>query len=260
MKIGFIGCGNLGSSMIRGLLDARVARAEDLIAMDVDAGKLEGLRKLGVKATTDYGDILGADVILIAVKPDLVARILDELNLSEDKLLISVAAGVSIETLERHTRARVVRVMPNICCRVAEMASAFALGNRVKPEDEEVVRRLLGSLGLALKVDEGTMNAVTGLSGSGPAYIFLLIQSLMEAGIELGLSKEEAFKLAAQTVKGSGEMALRSGADLKELIDMVSSPKGTTVEGMKVLRDSGVPEAFKKAVKAAARRAEELSR
>ncbi len=261
MKIGLIGCGNLGSSLLEGLLKAGAVKADEVVVADINEKKLGPLRKLGIEITKGNKKVAEADVIFIAVKPGLVGEILGEIKeASKGKLIVSVAAGVSTKFIEDRTDARVIRVMPNICVLAAEMASCFCPGTKASKEDEELVKGLLSSLGVTFKVDEGVMDAVTGLSGSGPAYFYLMIKALKEAGVELGLSEDVALNLAAQTAKGAGEMALRSGKDLDELTDMVCSPKGTTIEGLKVLKERKVPEAFKEAVTAAAKRSRELSR
>lgn len=261
MRIGVIGCGNLGGSLIKGLLKSGSSKPKDIIASDPDEEKLSGLSELGVKTTTNNKETIDeSDATFIAVKPDLVGEVLEELDASNKKLIVSVAAGVSTDFLEKHTDARVIRVMPNICGRVAEMASCFSLGDKTTKKDKEFIKGLLENLGTAFEVDEKLMDVVTGLGGSGPAFVYLVMEGLKDAGTELGLPEETALKLAAQTVKGSGEMVLDSEGDLEELIDMVSSPGGTTIEGVNVLKNRKVLEAFKGAVKAAAQRSEELSR
>lgn len=261
MKVGVIGCGNLGGSLIKGLLKSGSLDSEDVVVSDLDEEKLRRLRKFGVETTTNNKKAAkGSDVIIVAVKPGLVEEVLKELEASGDKLLVSVAAGVSTDFLERHTEARIIRVMPNICGRVAEMASCFTLGKKATKKDKGFIKSLLESLGTTFEVDEKLMDAVTGLSGSGPAFVYMIIEGLKEAGVELGLSEEVALELAARTVKGSGEMVLESEEGLEELIDMVCSPKGTTIEGVKALRDREVSKAFKEAVKAAAKRSKELSK
>ncbi|MFQ6130166.1 MAG: pyrroline-5-carboxylate reductase [Candidatus Hadarchaeaceae archaeon] len=262
MKVGFIGCGNLGSSLIKGILNASALRAKELVASDVSDEKLGELEKFGIEATTDNKKLVEhCDVIFIAVKPDIVESVLEETKeSSRDKLFVSVAAGVSTKFIETRTRARVIRVMPNICGVAGEMASCFSLGTRASREDEELVEKLLAGVGMTFKVDEKLMNAVTGLSGSGPAYFYFIVKALQEAGVELGLSSEVALKLAAQTAKGAGEVILREGKTLDELTRMVCTPKGTTIEGLKVLEGRKVADALRDAVKAAARRAKELSR
>jgi len=262
MKVGFIGCGNLGSSLIKGILNAGALRAEELVASDVSDEKLGELGKFGIETTTDSKKLVEhCDVIFIAVKPDIVESVLEETKkLSNGKLFVSVAAGVSTKFIEARTRARVIRVMPNICGLVGEMASCFSLGTRASGEDEELIEKLLADMGMTFKVDEKLMNVVTGLSGSGPAYFYFIVQALQEAGVELGLSSEIALKLAAQTAKGAAEVILREGKTLEELTGMVCTPKGTTIEGIKVLEKRKVADALRDAVKAAAKRAKELSR
>lgn len=261
MKVGIIGCGNLGGSFVKGLLKSEALEPSGITASDPDEKKLKEIEKLGVKTTTDNKKVAEeSEAIFIAVKPDLVDEVLDELELSKDSLLISLAAGVSTDFLEKHADARIVRVMPNICGSAAEMASAYTLGKNIAEGDEEFVKNLLDQLGTTLRIQENMMDAVTGLSGSGPAYIFIVIEALKEAGDELGLPEEDALELAAQTVKGCGELASSSDKNLEELVDMVCSPKGTTIEGVKVLEDEGVKEALKEAVYAAEARSKELSR
>lgn len=262
MKVGIIGCGNLGSSLINGLLEAGALRAKDLVASDMNDEKLQKLRKFGIETTTNNKNLVEhCDVILIAVKPDIVESVLEETKeSSKGKLFVSVAAGVSTKFIEAKTHARVIRVMPNICGVVREMASCFSLGTKASRDDEELVKKLLGSMGMTFIVDEKLMNAVTGLSGSGPAYFYFIVKALQEAGVELGLSSEISLKLAAQTAKGAGEIILREGKTLDELTRMVCTPKGTTIEGLKVLEGQKVADALRDAVKAAARRSKELSR
>ena len=262
MKVGFIGCGNLGGSLIKGLLNAGALQAEEIIASDVSDEKLGELGKFGIETTTDSKKLVEhCDIIFITVKPDIVESVREETKeFSKGKLFVSGAAGVSTKFIEARTRARVIRVMPNICGLVGEMASCFSLGTGTSREDEELVEKFLAAMGTTFKVDEKLMDAVTGLSGSGPAYFYFIVQALQEAGVELGLSREIALKLAAQTAKGAGEVILREGKTLEELTGMVCTPKGTTIEGLKVLEERKVADALRDAVKAAARRAKELSR
>lgn len=262
MKIGVIGCGNLGGSLIKGFLKTGVVQPADILVSDLSEQRIKEVKRLGVQIAVDNRELVkGSDLIFIAVKPDIVELVLREIEkVSNDKLFVSVAAGVSTKFIEAKTKARVVRVMPNICGSVAEMASCFSLGKRATREDEKTLEKLLGNVGLTFKVDEELMDAVTGLSGSGPAYFYLIIKALQEAGVELGLSSEIALKLAAQTAKGAGEIILGTGEKPDDLIKMVCTPKGTTIEGIKVLEERKVADAIKAAVKASAKRAKELSR
>lgn len=261
MKISVIGAGNLGGSFIRGLIHSDAVKPEEIKASDPDEKKLEELRNLGISTTTNNREAVSdSEIVFVATKPSLVPDVLESLNLDDHKLLVSLAAGVSTELMNEHTDARIIRVMPNICVSVGEMASAYALSKSARGEDGEIIENLLEKLGRTVKVDEDLMDAVTGLSGSGPAYVFLFIEALKKAGTEQGLSEDTALKLAAQTVKGSAELVLNTEKSLEELIDIVSSPKGTTIEGMKVLESENVSEALEKAVSAATERSKELSK
>lgn len=261
MKACVIGCGNLGSSFIEGLVKSEAFKPGDLTASDPDEDKLKDIKDLGVETTTDNGEAAeNSELIFLAIKPSLVDKVLDDLELNEDNLLVSLAAGVSTDFLSKHTEARIVRVMPNICGSVLEMASAYTPGENTTPEDEKLVAEILNRLGKTSKVEEKLMDAVTGLSGSGPAYVFMIIEALKEAGIEFGLSESQSSELSAQTVKGSAELVLNSDESLEELIDTVCSPKGTTIEGVKVLEEEKIQEALKEAVRAATDRSKELSK
>lgn len=262
MKIGIIGAGNLGFSLVRGLLTSGALKANELIVSDLDEKKLKELENLRINTTTNNKKLVqSCDAVFIAVKPNIVEPVLKETGrVSKGKLFISAAAGVSTKFIEERTKARVVRVMPNICGKVAKLASCFSLGKSATSEDGELVERLLSSMGVTFKIDEKLMNAVTGVSGSSPAYFYLFIKAMQEAGVELGLSNDVALKLAAQTAQGAGEMVLMAGGTPSDLIKQVCTPKGTTIEGIKVLENKKVSEAIKEAVKAAAKRAEELSR
>ena len=262
MKVGIIGCGNLGSSLIRGFLKVGALKLKETFASDINEVRLKEVKKLGIRTTKDNRELVRlCDIVFIAVKPDLVESVLKETEeVSKDKLFVSVAAGVSTKFIEARTKARVVRVMPNICGAVGEMASCFSLGSRASHDEVKLVQKLLGGVGKTFNVDEKFLDAVTGLSGSGPAYFYFIIKAMRDAGIELGLPSEVALKLAAQTAKGASEMILREEKGPEELVEQVRTPKGTTAEGLKVLEERKVAEAVREAVKAAAKRSKELSR
>ena len=260
--MGIIGGGNLGSSLVEGFLKSGVLRAGEIIVSDPEEEKIRKLARLSIQVTTDNRSLVkNSDVVFIAVKPDMVEPVLKEVeDLSEGKLFISVAAGVSTKFIEARTKARVIRTMPNICGSVLEMASAFSLGSRSTKKDERLVEHLLGRLGVTFVVDEKLMSAVTGLSGSGPAFFYYLIRAVRDAGVELGLPENIALKLAAQTARGASEIVLTSEEKIDELIRRVCTPRGTTIEGIKILESRRVADAIREAVKAAAKRAEEISR
>jgi pyrroline-5-carboxylate reductase len=261
MKLGIIGAGNMGLSLVRGLLKTDAVPPDGILISDLDEKKLEEARKLGVKTTKDNSMLAReSDVILIAVKPDAVEGVLKELgNVLRDKLLLSVAAGISTSFIEGRADTRTIRIMPNLCAAVGEMAGCYSPGRRATPADEKLAVKIFGKLGAFYKIDESLMDVVTGLSGSGPAFFLRLIRAGAEAGEELGLPEGLSTSLAAQTAKGAGAMVV-AGEDPEVLIQKICTPRGTTVEGMKILDEKGAPEVFKDAVKAAARRARELSR
>ncbi len=261
MKLGIIGAGNMGLSLVEGFLKTKALKPGEIIVSDLDAKKLAQAEKLGVRTTRDNAELAKkSGTILIAVKPYAVEEILASLcgNL-KNKLLISIAAGIPTSLIEK-SGGRAIRVMPNLCAKDAEMAACYSLGKKATKADEKIARDIFGSLGLFAKVDEKSMAAVTGLSGSGPAFFFLMIKAAADAGEELGLPKSLARSLAAQTAKGAGEMAAKSSEGLEEMIRRVCTPKGTTIEGIKILEKRKAAEAMKGAVKAAAKRARELSR
>lgn len=250
----------MGSALIKGFIKAGTVRQEDIIASDADEEKL---RALEVKTTTSNNLVAKeSDVIFLAVKPKFMEEVLKGIKPDgKDKLVVSIAAGITTEFIEGILDdSRVIRVMPNTPALVQEMASAYCLGERATEDDAGIVEELLSGMGMAFNVAEGLMDAVTGLSGSGPAYFYYIIKALTEAGVADGLDREVALKLAAQTAKGAAEMVLKTGKSPQELIDMVCSPGGTTVEGLKVLEGGKVSDIFKETVKAATKRSKELAK
>ena len=264
MKVGFIGAGRMGSALVRSFLDAGALKARDIVASDKDESKLRALAGLGVATTSDNGEVAKkADTIFLAVKPGEVSKVLDEIkDLVGEKLIVAIAAGIPTKLIEGKlgSKVRVGRVMPNMPCAVGEGATAYCLGKNASKRDEEVVKKLFGSVGIAVELKERYLDVVTGLSGSGPAYFYLIIKALADAGVKEGLSRDVAEKLAAQTAKGAGAMVLKSGKTPDELIDMVRSPGGTTAEGLKAMEERKVAEAMIETVKAATKKARELAK
>jgi len=264
MRIGFVGAGNMAEAMMKGIISAGVAKTEDLIASEIVPERRDYITKtLGVQTVSDNIEVVrSSDVVILAVKPHHVGPVLDELKpyLSDSHLLVSIAAGVKISFMESHLNfgVRVVRVMPNQPCFVGASASGFALGRSAKKEDKETVQSILDSVGVAFALDERLLDAVTGLSGSGPAYIYMVIEAMADGGVLAGLPRDVALKLAAQTVVGAGKTYLETMKHPGELKDMVASPGGTTIEGIRVLEEAGLRGAFIDAVEAGAKRSEEL--
>jgi pyrroline-5-carboxylate reductase len=263
-KIGFLGGGNMAGAMIRGLIHSGAVTADQIWASDVKGERLDELRdKYGVHTTTVNEDLARwADVIVIAVKPQIVDRILGALSasLNESDLVISIAAGVPIEALEARLPggARVVRAMPNTAAIALAGATAIAPGAHATEDDLEVARALFEAVGRCVVVDESLLDAVTGLSGSGPAYVMLMIEALADGGVKVGLGRDTALLLAAQTVYGAAKLQLETGEHPGRLKDMVTSPGGTAIAGLHTLEAGGLRTTLIDAVEAASRRAAEL--
>ncbi len=249
-RVSVIGCGNMGSALVRGL--ARAGH-DGLIVYDIDPDAFEAVAGLDVVTTTDIEDTLVADLVFLAVKPHLVGEVLADLELTDGQTLVTIAAGVPTDYVAARTEARVIRLMPNLAAEWGSMAGAVA-----GPVTDEV-REVLADLGAVAELDEGRMDTATALNGSGPAFVFYLIDAMADAGVARGLDRADARTLAAQTFKGGAETVLRSDEPIADLIDAVCSPQGTTIEGMRVLRGSDVDELVAAALDAAQARAVELS-
>ncbi len=264
-KIGFIGTGKMGEALIKGILHAKLFTPDNVYASDADTTKLKVLEKSrGINPGRDNCDVVrNSDIIMIAVKPQIVPKILEEIKGSiKNQLIISIAAGVPIETYEKALPhgSKVVRIMPNIAATVLESASAVCSGSAVSAEEEAVAVEIFNSIGRTVILPEHLLDAVTGLSGSGPAYIFLIIEALADGGAFEGLDRKTAKTLAAQTVLGAAKMVLEDGVHTGELRDMVTSPGGTTIRGIRVLEDRGVRIAMMDAVIEACERSKELGK
>ena len=246
-----IGCGNMGSALIKGL---HRSGNHTVTACDLDPDALEAVADYVDHTTTDVSEAAEADVVVVAVKPDIVGAVLDDLDLSPAQTLVSIAAGVSTDYVDARTDANVVRIMPNLAAETGDMAAAVT-GDDVPDE----VLELLDDVGEFAEIEERKMDIATAVNGSGPAFVFYLIQAMKEAGVEGGLEPDDAETLAAQTFKGAAETVLRSDEDLDDLIDAVCSPNGTTIEGMELLWDSNANEDVAAAVKAAEDRSAELA-
>lgn len=263
-KIGMLGAGNMAGALIRGLLASKSLRADQIRGSDVRAEHLAELEKsYGIKTHTDNAALLAwANVVVLAVKPQVIDRVLDQLagDFSSDTLVISVAAGVPIRSIEARLPggARVLRAMPNTAAIALAGATGIAPGSRATPEDIQFTKALFDAVGRSVVLDESLIDAVTGLSGSGPAYIMLIIEALADGGVKVGLHRETALLLAAQTVYGSAKLLLETGEHPGRLKDMVTSPGGTAIAGLHTLESGGLRRTLIDAVEVATRRAVEL--
>jgi pyrroline-5-carboxylate reductase len=249
-RIGFVGGGSMAGALIRGLLHSATVTSTQI-------------RASGIETTTDNEALVRwADVIVLAVKPQIVDRVLAPIaaGLNEGDLVISVAAGVPLEALEARLpeRARVIRSMPNTAAIALAGATAIAPGAHATTEDVNVARGLFNAVGRCVVLDESLLDAVTGLSGSGPAYIMLMIEALADGGVKVGLSRDVALLLAAQTVYGAAKLQLETGEHPGRLKDMVTSPGGTAIAGLHTLESGGLRKTLIDAVEAATNRASEL--
>ena len=265
-KIGVIGAGKIGSAIVRGVIRAGLVTKDQVMASDVSDDLRQAVAKeVGIRVTADNGKVCDfADIVMLAVKPQILDSVVKEIakKLGKRKLLVSVAAGVPLSRIEAQLTqgARVVRVMPNIACVVGAGAAGFAGGTHATPADLEKVGAILNSFGIGLPVEEKYLDAVTGLSGSGPAYVFLFIEALADGGVQVGLSRDVALKLALQTVYGAAKMALESAKHLGELKDEVTSPGGTTIAGLYAMEQKGFKGIILDAVVAATKRSQELGK
>jgi pyrroline-5-carboxylate reductase len=262
-KIGFIGGGNMAEALIKGLIAAGFP-AERIMASEPSELRREHLaEEYDVELTIDNSDLMRAcEIVVLSIKPQIAEEVLDEVAgaYSEDKLIVSILAGVSCETIEKHftESARVVRVMPNTPALVGEGASAICRGHKSTKEDLNLVKQLFESVGKVQVIDERQMDAATGLSGSGPAYIYTVIEALADGGVREGLRRDVAHALAVQTVVGAALMVRETGEHPAILRDRVCSPGGTAITGVSTLEKKGLRTTLMEAVSASANRSREL--
>ena len=263
-KIGFLGGGNMAAALIRGLLHSETMAADQIRASDVKAERLAELReKYGIQTSLDNDEIVRwADIIVIAVKPQIVDRILAPIGvaMSPDDLVISIAAGVPLEAFESRLPkgARVIRSMPNTAAMALAAATAIAPGAHATEDDIATAKALFEAVGRCVVLDESLLDAVTGLSGSGPAYVMLMIEALADGGVKVGLGRDTALLLAAQTVYGAAKLQLETGEHPGRLKDMVTSPGGTAIAGLHTLESGGLRRTLIDAVEVASNRSAEL--
>ena len=265
-RIGFLGCGNMGEALVKGLVEANVVSADALMASDSRSDRLADLdRRYGVRVAKDNVELAReCDVVVLAVKPQIMAAVLKEVSstLSGRQLVISIAAGVATATIRREVGKdiRLIRVMPNAPALVLAGATAIAKAQGLEAGDLETAQEIFGAVGKVVVLDEELMDAVTGLSGSGPAYVAVVIESLADGGVKMGLDRVTAMTLATQTVLGAAKLLLETGVHPGSLKDLVSSPGGTSIAGIAALEEGGIRNTFIKAVERATLRSRELGR
>jgi len=267
-KIGFIGGGNMAEAMIKGLLSALFIEAKNVFVSEPSEAKRDTLHaEYKIKVSADNRELVKkCDIIILAVKPQIVQKVLRDIAslVGRDKLVISIAAGVPIAIMDdvlrggKNKKFSIVRTMPNTPALVQEGVTAIASGEHVRKIDVKIAHRIFEAVGRTVDVEEDQLDAVTGLSGSGPAYIFMLIEALSDAGVKMGLSREVANTLTIQTVLGSAKLARESGKHPGELKDMVTSPAGTTISGLHALEEGSFHTTLMNAVEDATLRSREL--
>jgi pyrroline-5-carboxylate reductase len=265
-RIGFLGAGNMSGALIAGLIASKVVAAGSIRASDPRAERLAELaREHGITPCSTNADLVAAsDVIVLGVKPQVVGVVLGGCggSIEAKHLLVSIAAGVSIQTLEERlgAGARVVRAMPNTAALARAGATAISGGSHATKGDLDTAKALFDAVGQTVALDEHHLDAVTGLSGSGPAYVMLFVEALADGGVRMGLPRDVALLLATQTVFGSAKLLLDTGEHPARLKDLVTSPGGTTIAGLKALENGAVRAAVMEAVESATRRATELGK
>jgi pyrroline-5-carboxylate reductase len=265
LRIGFLGAGRMATALARGWLTASLVRPGDLRASDpVPSARQSFATEVDCLAIAENAPVVEAsDLLVLAVKPQSMPGLLPEIRpLLRSQLVVSIAAGISLSQLHKGLGegCRLVRIMPNTPCLVGASASAYSPSTTATADDAALVDRLMNAVGKAYRVPEALLDAVTGLSGSGPAYVYVIVEALADGGVRAGLPRDVAQALAAQTVLGAAKMVLETGVHPAALKDMVASPGGTTIVGLQALERGGLRAALIDAVESAARRATELGK
>jgi pyrroline-5-carboxylate reductase len=263
-SIGFIGAGNMAEAIISGLIKKALIAPKEIKVFDIKPERMDHLKSaFGIECTASVqGVVSSRDIIILAVKPDQITTLLQGIKGSlVGKLIISIAAGVTLKSMldVLGAEARIVRVMPNTPALVLQGATVLATSSSCMDQEKEIVKEIFSAVGICLEMEEKFINAVTALSGSGPAFCFLFLEAMCDGAVQAGLPRDVALRLAAATMGGAAAMVLELGKHPGQLKDMVTSPSGTTIEGISVLESKGFRSAVIEAVTAAYKRAEAMS-
>lgn len=265
-KLSFIGAGNMGKAMLGGVIKSGMISCENIMVSDLYQPSLDAVQsEFGVNVTTNSKEAVEfADIVIFAVKPNIIRGVFTEVkdSMSNDKVAVSIAAAISIDVIEEHLGKdkKVVRVMPNTPALVGEGMSALCKNGNINDEEFKFIVDIFNSFGKAEVVSESLIDAVIGVSGSGPAYVFMFIEAMADAAVMYGMPRAQAYKFAAQTVLGSAKMVLETGKHPGELKDMVCSPGGTTIAAVEALEEYGLRSAVMKGEIACVEKAIELSK
>ena len=264
MKLGFIGCGNMASAIMSGIISNGIIEAKDIIGADVFAPSRDKVKdSLGVQIAENNREVVDkADIFVLSVKPQFYADVISEIkdNVKENQIVVTLAPGKTLAWLEEQfgKQVKIVRTMPNTPAMVQEGMTAACANSYVTAEELEVVCNILKGFGEVEVVPEKLIDAVVAVSGSSPAYVFMMIEAMADAAVKEGMPRPQAYKFAAKAVMGSAKMVLETGRHPSELKDMVCSPGGTTIEAVKVLEAMGFRSALMEAMEACANRSREL--
>ncbi len=263
-RFGFIGGGKMAEALCKGIIKAGLSTGSNIIVSDILTERCRLLEEeIGIQTTQNNHDIAAfADVIILAVKPQIIGEALEHIknDITPRHLIISIAAGIPLHFIESKLggNVRLIRVMPNTPCLIASSATAFAPGKHTTESDKKLAHAIFNAVGKVFQLEEKYLDAVTGVSGSGPAYVYMFIEALSDGGVKMGLPREIATALAAQTALGAAKMVLETGQHPAQLKDAVTSPAGTTIEGVSKLEDGGLRAAVINAVEAAALKSKKL--
>lgn len=243
MKIGFIGTGNMGSSIIKGILSSKFEKSENINIFDLDKEKVNNLvKEYGVNAVNNEKELAeNCNIIILSVKPHIIPIVLKNLsgNVKKDTIILTIAAGISISVIENALGEdkKVVRTMPNTPAQVLSGMTAVTFNKNIENSEKEIIFKLLNSFGKSVEIEEKLMHAYTGISGSLPAYVYMFMEALADGGVLCGMPRDKAYEIVAQTVAGSAKMLLETGKHPGQLKDEVCSPAGTTIEAVRVLEN-----------------------
>ena len=264
-QIGFIGCGNMGSAMIGGMINKNIVSSDKIICSDLNVINLKNTSdKYGITTTTNNNEVANnADILILSIKPDLYSSVINQIKeqIKNDVIIVTIAAGKSIKSTEDAfgRKLKVVRVMPNTPALVGEGMSALCSNEMVTEKDLEDILEIFNSFGQTEIVNEKLMDVVTSVSGSSPAYVYMFIEAMADAAVLDGMPRAQAYKFAAQAVLGSAKMVLETGIHPGTLKDMVCSPGGTTIEAVATLEEKGLRTAIISAMKRCTQKSVELS-
>ncbi len=264
-KICFLGAGNMAEAIISGVLSRGLFAKGDIIVSDILQERIDIFtRKFGIKGMLDNIEaVKKADIVVLSIKPQVMIDVLNEISGTiSSQLIISIAAGITTEMIERYLpeEARIIRVMPNTPALVGKGVTAYCSGKYAKIEDEKFTERIMGAVGVVYKVEENFINAITALSGSGPAYVFYLAEAMIDSGIQMGLDPSMTYNLVVNTIAGAGELLSKTGEQPNNLRAKVTSKGGTTEAAINILDANNIKEKIKTAILAAEHRAKELTK